>query len=150
MHKLGYRCAIHFAVKGRRQLRLHGSQQSTLCLLAYSLIDCLLSLEVLLQLGNFFLHLCKQLLQLLHSDRGVGSHTAYTGQRQKGVTLSKLRAITQRSTQHTELKQQLPKPNVRFYYSLYANILNLMSSWYVDVPPSQWWPPGYIYVRLGP
>ena len=59
MDELGHRSAIHLAVKGRRQLWLHSRWKGSLVLLVESLINCLLGLKVLLQLGNFTLHLCQ-------------------------------------------------------------------------------------------
>ena len=74
MHELGDAGAIHFAVEGRWQCRFYQGRELGLRLLAKSLIDSLLCVQVSFQLCNFILHVLQQLYQLLHISRWLASH----------------------------------------------------------------------------
>ena len=69
MDELRHAGAIHFAVEGRRQRRFYQSRELRLRLLAKSLIDSLLCVQVSFQLRSFILHIMQQLYQLLHINR---------------------------------------------------------------------------------
>ena len=69
MDELAHAGAIHFAMEGRWQCRFYQSRELGLRLLAKSLIDSLLCVQVSFQLCNFILHIMQQLYQLLHINR---------------------------------------------------------------------------------
>ena len=74
MDELGHAGAVHFAVEVRWQRRFYQSRELGLRLLAKSLIESLLCVQVSFQLCNFILHIMQQLYQLLHISRWLASH----------------------------------------------------------------------------
>ena len=105
MNELGPTRAIHFAVKRRRQRRLHSSRELRLRLLTKSLIYDLLGIEISLKLRNFILHVLQQLHQLLGISRLLGSHIEYMHSEREGGTATYVEfQYTKNTKTHTELQ----------------------------------------------
>ena len=103
VHKLGYRRAIHFAVKGRRQRRLYSSGELGLGPIMKSFINGFLCIQISLKLRNLILHVLQQLHKLLDISNWLCSHIEYMHSEREGGTAKYVEfQYTQNTKMHTE------------------------------------------------
>ena len=131
-------------MEGRRQRRFYQSRELGLRLLAKSLIDSLLCVQVSFQLCNFILHVMQQLYQLLHISRWLASHIDILMTRggycnvvqDSGIYSIPKRTQNQNNTLKTKCKV------------LKVTLCKYTRPMVMIVPPNQWYPSGYIYTYV--